>query len=47
MKQDLKQEVTDKYESIIFEGTTHVCEAMVVVLHYVTGEWVKSRRFAT
>ena len=25
--------------SIIFDGTTHVCEAFVVVLRYLTDEW--------
>ena len=33
----LKQEVCNKHVS---DGTTHVCEAMVVVLRYVTNDWV-------
>ena len=36
----LKQEIGGKHVSIIFDGTTHVCEAMVVVLRYVSSDWV-------
>ena len=35
----LKRELAGKSVSIIFDGTTHVCEAMVVVLRYVTDDW--------
>lgn len=31
----LKQDITGKNLSIIFDGTTHVCEAFVVVLRYL------------
>ena len=36
----LKQEIGGKHVSIIFDGATHVCEAMVVVLRYVSSDWV-------
>ncbi len=36
----MKKEIANKYVSIIFDGTTHVCEAMVVVLRYVTDDWI-------
>ena len=35
----IKQEILNQPLSIIFEGTTHVCEAFVVVLHYLTDDW--------
>ena len=36
----LRKEITDRYVSIIFDGTTHVCEAMVIVLRYITDDWI-------
>lgn len=36
----IKQEIDSKPVLIAFDGTTHVCEAIVVVLHYVTNDWV-------
>ena len=35
----IKQEIHGKHVSIVFDGTTNVCEAMVVVLCYVTTDW--------
>ena len=35
----LRKEIAGKHVSIIFDGTTHVCEAMVIVLRYVD-DWV-------
>ena len=35
----IKQEILNQPLSIIFDGTTHVCEAFVVVLHYLTDDW--------
>ena len=35
----LKEEITGQHVSIVFDGTMHVCETMVVVLRYVT-DWV-------
>ena len=42
LQEELSQlkQVSDKHVSIVFDGTTHVCEAMVVVLRYVTNDWV-------
>ena len=34
----IKQEILNQ-PSIIFDGTTHVCEAFVVVLRYLTDDW--------
>ena len=35
----IKQEILNQPLSIIFDGTTHVCEAFVVVLCYLTDNW--------
>ena len=35
----IKQEILNQPLSIIFGGTTHVCEALVVVLRYLTDDW--------
>ena len=35
----IKQEIFNQPLSIIFDGTTHVCEAFVVVLCYLTDDW--------
>ena len=35
----IKQEILNQPLSIIFDGTTHVCEAYVVVLRYLTDDW--------
>lgn len=37
--QRLKQEIQGKHLSIIFDGTTHVCEALVVIVRYMDN-WV-------
>lgn len=37
--QDIKQGSEGKSVAVIFDGTTHVCEAMVVVLRYVDDDW--------
>ena len=34
----IKQEILNQPLSIIFDGTTHVCEAFVVVLRYLTDD---------
>ena len=36
---DLKRKIADKSLSIISDGTTHVCEAMVIVARYITDDW--------
>ena len=36
----LKEEISGKPVSIIFGGTTHVCDAMVVLLSYMSSDWV-------
>ena len=35
----IKQEILNQPLSIIFDGTTHVCEAFVVILRYLTDDW--------
>ena len=39
----LKKEIDGKHLSIIFDGTTHVCEAFVVVVRYID-EWMIKQR---
>lgn len=40
----LKEEIASKPLSIIFDGTTHVCEAMVLVVRFISGEWELQQR---
>ena len=40
----IKEAVDKKHVSIIFDGTTHVCEAMVIVVRYVTDDWLINQR---
>ena len=35
----IKHEILNQPLSIIYDGTTHVCEAFVIVLHYLTDDW--------
>ena len=35
----IKQEILSQPLSILFDGTTHVCEAFVIVLRYLTDDW--------
>ena len=36
----LKRDIEKRPVSIIFDGTTHVCEAMVVLLRYISDDWL-------
>ena len=40
----LKKEIEGKYVSILFDGTTHVCEALVVIIRYVDDDWQIQQR---
>ena len=40
----LKKEISNKSLSIIFDGTTHVCEAMVLVVRYISDAWEIQQR---
>ena len=40
----LKQDISGRQVAIIFDGTTHVCEAFVIVLRYVDEEFVIQQR---
>ena len=36
---DLRQSIEGKPVAVIFDGTTHVCEALVIVLRYIDDRW--------
>lgn len=36
----LKESIAGKQVSVIFDGTTHVCKALVILLRYVDDNWV-------
>ena len=40
----LKEEIDGKYLSILFDGTTHVCEALVVIIRYIDDDWQIQQR---
>lgn len=40
----IKSDINGKNVSVIFDGTTHVCEAMVVVLRFVDDNWCLQQR---
>ena len=40
----LKHDIADKYVAVIFDGTTHVCEAMVVLICFVDDSWNINQR---
>ena len=40
----LKGEVQGRPVSIIFDGTTHACEAMVILLRFVDDQWIIQQR---
>ena len=40
----IKGEIAGKKVAIIFDGTTHVCEAFVIVLRYIDRHWVIQQR---
>ena len=35
----VKNDINGKCVSVIFYGTTHVCEAMVIVIRFIDDEW--------
>ncbi len=35
----IKSEIDGKEVSVIFDGTTHVCEAMIILLRFVDNQW--------
>ena len=39
----LKKEISGKHISIIFDGTTHVCEALVVIIRYIDDWTIKQQ----
>ena len=40
----LKKEIANKPLSIIFDGTTHVCKTMVLVVRYISDAWEIQQR---
>ena len=42
----IKREIVGKSMSVIFDGTTHVCEAMVVVIRFLDDQWQIKQRVA-
>ena len=40
----IKKEINGRELSIIFDGTTHVCEALVIVVRFVTENWKIQQR---
>ena len=42
--QKIEGEIDGRPVSIIFDGTTHVCEAMVIVLRFVNEKWKIQQR---
>ena len=35
----VRGEIKERYVSVIFDGTTYVCEATVIVLRFVDNDW--------
>ena len=42
----VKNDINGKCVSVIFYGTTHVCEAMVIVIRFIDDEWCIQQRVA-
>ena len=45
-REKLQKKIEGKKLSVIFDGTTHVCEAMVIVLHFIDEHWCIKQRTA-
>jgi hypothetical protein len=45
-EEKLQDNINGKFVSIIFDGTTHVCEAMVIVIRFIDEEWHIKQRVA-
>ena len=43
-EEKLKDELEGKDVSIIFDGTTHICEALVIVVRYIDEQWHVQQR---
>ena len=42
----IKESIHDRDISVIFDGTTHVCEAMVIVLRFIDKDWYIQQKVA-
>ena len=40
----IREDISGRNVSIIFDGTTHVCEAFVIVLRFIDCDWVIQQR---
>ena len=36
----IKNEIKDKFLGVVFDGTTHTCEALAIVIRFVSDSWV-------
>ena len=43
-KDSIKKQINGKQVSVIFDGTTHVCEALVILLRFVDENWNLQQR---
>lgn len=43
-EEKLMDELSDKNVSIIFDGTTHICEALVIIVRYIDEQWQIQQR---
>ena len=43
-QENLIEEIKGNFVSVIFDGTTHVCEAMVVLLRFIDQQWKIQQR---
>ena len=45
-KEKLQREISGRNVSIVFDGTTHVCEALVIVVRFLDDDWCIQQRVA-
>lgn len=43
-QQLIREEISGKYLSVAFDGTTRVCEAMAIIVRYVDSDWCVQQR---
>ena len=36
----IKSEINGKFVGVVFDGTTHICEALAVVITFISDSWV-------
>lgn len=40
----IKSEINGKFVGVVFDGTTHICEALAVVIRFISDSWVIEQR---